>query len=186
MMATSRLKGKLTGKQRIFVRQYLIHFNGTRAAIEAGYSKKTAQVIGSENFRKPLIADAITKGLDNSGLSLERIKCELAKFVFGMDMSNYAPWLNGKKTLAELHGAGVDTSLIESFSVTPTAMGNARTLRLHSKLRAFELLVRVLGMIENVQRIKGGEDIGKNAAPAITMIFEGITSAKEIKDGKSK
>ena len=175
--------GQLTGKQLIFVRQYLIHFSGTRAAIEAGYSKKTAQAIGSENLSKPLIAKAISKGLDNSGLSLERIKCELGKYVFGMDMANYAPWLNGEKSLAELHAAGVDTSLVESFSITPNQAGEARTLRLHNKLRAFELLVRVLGLIENVQRIKGGEDIGKAAGPVIKMVFEGITSAKEIRSG---
>jgi len=33
---------KLTYKQRAFVLRYLVHFNGTKAAIEAGYSIKTA------------------------------------------------------------------------------------------------------------------------------------------------
>ena len=32
----------LTDKQEAFVREYLIDCNGTRAAIRAGYSRKTA------------------------------------------------------------------------------------------------------------------------------------------------
>ena len=50
---------KLTDKQERFVQEYLIDLNATQAAIRAGYSKKTAQVIGSENLAKPLIAERI-------------------------------------------------------------------------------------------------------------------------------
>jgi phage terminase small subunit len=41
----------LTPKQRLFVAEYLRDFNATRAAITAGYSKKTAHTIGWENLR---------------------------------------------------------------------------------------------------------------------------------------
>jgi len=54
---------KLTVKQARFVEEYLIDFNATQAAIRAGYSKKTAQRIGSENLSKPLLADIIDKSL---------------------------------------------------------------------------------------------------------------------------
>ena len=47
---------KLTPKQQQFVREYLIDFNATQAAIRAGYSPKTAQVIGAENLKKPRMA----------------------------------------------------------------------------------------------------------------------------------
>lgn len=52
---------KLTHKQERFCEEYLIDLNATQAAIRAGYSKKTAQRIGSENLSKPLIADYITE-----------------------------------------------------------------------------------------------------------------------------
>ena len=52
---------KLTDKQRIFVKEYLIDLNATQAAIRAGYSKDTAQQIGSENLTKPVISDAIAE-----------------------------------------------------------------------------------------------------------------------------
>lgn len=52
---------KLTDKQQRFVDEYLIDLNATQAAIRAGYSEKTAAVIGNENLIKPYIADAIAK-----------------------------------------------------------------------------------------------------------------------------
>lgn len=52
---------KLTAKQQRFCEEYLIDLNATQAAIRAGYSKKTAQVIGSENLSKPVIKEYIEK-----------------------------------------------------------------------------------------------------------------------------
>lgn len=54
---------KLRDKQRRFVEEYLIDFNATQAAIRAGYSKKTAEVIGHENLRKPNIQQAIQSSM---------------------------------------------------------------------------------------------------------------------------
>jgi phage terminase small subunit len=47
---------KLTSKQALFCKEYLIDLNATQAAIRAGYSKNTACAIGTENLRKPNIA----------------------------------------------------------------------------------------------------------------------------------
>lgn len=52
---------KLTPKQQRFVQEYLIDFNATQAAIRAGYSQKTAQVIGAENIKKPMVAAEIQR-----------------------------------------------------------------------------------------------------------------------------
>ena len=51
---------KLTPKQARFVDEYMVDLNATQAAIRAGYSKKTARVIGGENLLKPALAEAIT------------------------------------------------------------------------------------------------------------------------------
>jgi phage terminase small subunit len=45
----------LNPKQQKFCEEYLIDLNATQAAIRAGYSKKTAYAIGSENLTKPEI-----------------------------------------------------------------------------------------------------------------------------------
>lgn len=50
---------KLTIKQKKFADEYIISGNATEAAIKAGYSKKTASVIGNENLRKPYIKSYI-------------------------------------------------------------------------------------------------------------------------------
>lgn len=57
-------KPKLTLKQQRFVEEYLVDLNATQAAIRAGYSKKTAQRIGSENLSKPLVEAAIMNSMD--------------------------------------------------------------------------------------------------------------------------
>jgi phage terminase small subunit len=46
---------EMTDKQKIFCDEYLVDLNATQAAIRAGYSKKTANRIGTENLSKPVI-----------------------------------------------------------------------------------------------------------------------------------
>lgn len=50
---------KLTTKQYLFVKEYIIDGNATRAAKAAGYSEKTAYSIGNENLSKPEIIEAL-------------------------------------------------------------------------------------------------------------------------------
>ena len=57
-------QNKPTAKQRRFCEEYLKDLNATQAAIRAGYSKKTAQEIGSENLSKPLVQEYIQKHMN--------------------------------------------------------------------------------------------------------------------------
>lgn len=52
---------KLTDKQEMFCREYLIDLNATQAAIRAGYSKRTAAVTACENLIKPNIQNRIAE-----------------------------------------------------------------------------------------------------------------------------
>ena len=54
---------KLTLKQKKFADEYIISGNATQAAIEAGYSKKTAGQIGEQNLKKLEIKKYIDKRL---------------------------------------------------------------------------------------------------------------------------
>jgi len=49
------IEGKLTEKQKLFAYYYIKSFNATQSAINAGYSKETAGIIGHENLKKPNI-----------------------------------------------------------------------------------------------------------------------------------
>lgn len=43
----------MTARQHRFVDEYLLDLNGTQAAVRAGYSRRTANQIASENLSKP-------------------------------------------------------------------------------------------------------------------------------------
>lgn len=63
---------KLTPKQKAFADEYLICGNITEAAKKAGYSEKTAAVIGNENLKKPNVIEYIAerqKQIDDSRIA---------------------------------------------------------------------------------------------------------------------
>lgn len=62
---------KLSEKQKAFADYYIETGNATEAAIKAGYSKKTARVIGQENLTKPALKSYIKERLEK--IESERI-----------------------------------------------------------------------------------------------------------------
>ena len=54
-----KTKKKLTPKQEKFCKEYVLCLNGTKAALEAGYSKVSAYSIACENLKKPEIKEYI-------------------------------------------------------------------------------------------------------------------------------
>lgn len=77
---------KLNARQKIFVKEYLVDKNATRAAKAAGYSKKTAQQMGAENLLKPVIRAAVDAGLalqeKRLDISADRVIKRIAQFAF--------------------------------------------------------------------------------------------------------
>ena len=65
-------KKALTKKQDLFCQEYLVDLNATQAAIRAGYSAKTAHVIGQENLTKPVIAAAVQTYMNARAKRIER------------------------------------------------------------------------------------------------------------------
>lgn len=74
----------MTPKQEAFVREYLVDKNATQAAIRAGYSPRTAEAIGSENLRKPLIRTAVRRELDAQAkrtlITADKVLLDIQKF----------------------------------------------------------------------------------------------------------
>jgi len=52
---------RFTEKQRLFCREFIVDLNMKQAAIRAGYSKKSADIIGSENMAKPSIRAEVAR-----------------------------------------------------------------------------------------------------------------------------
>jgi phage terminase small subunit len=72
---------KLTPKQKLFCKEYQKDFNATRSAIAAGYSKKTAKQMGTENLAKPYLAEYLKQNMqkqaDKVYLSVEMVLKDL-------------------------------------------------------------------------------------------------------------
>lgn len=64
-MKKAEKKHKLTDKQEMFCKEYLVDLNATRAAIRAGYSEKTAKDIACENLAKPYLQERIQELMAN-------------------------------------------------------------------------------------------------------------------------
>ena len=60
---SATIEKELTPKQRLFVEEFLIDLNATKAAVRAGYSEKTARQMATENLSKPVIERAIREAM---------------------------------------------------------------------------------------------------------------------------
>lgn len=66
---------KLTEKQKRFCHEFLIDGNGAQAAIRAGYSKRSAQMIASESLTKPIVSNYLSK-LRNELMERNKLKAD--------------------------------------------------------------------------------------------------------------
>jgi phage terminase small subunit len=87
-MAKGELKtlSKSAEKRAIFVREYLIERNGTKAAIAAGFSAKSAAVTASKLLKNPKVQAELARlqktSCDRLDITLDAVNQELAKLAF--------------------------------------------------------------------------------------------------------
>jgi phage terminase small subunit len=72
----------LTSKQDIFCREYLVDFNGTQAAIRAGYSAKTAHEQASQILAKLSIQQRLNKLIADREARIDRQGDEVLKRIW--------------------------------------------------------------------------------------------------------
>ena len=63
--------GKLTPRQSMFVKEYLVDLNATQAAIRAGYSPRTAQEQSARLLSKAIVSDAVAAGMAKRAAKVE-------------------------------------------------------------------------------------------------------------------
>lgn len=143
---------KLTDKQQMFVKEYLIDLNATQAAIRAGYSEETAKQIGSENLSKLDIQKAIQVAQQerNKELSVD------ANYVLSrlieidkMDIADILDEDGNVKAVSEWSAAwrksisGVDIQQIQS---SDDVVSFVKKLKFPDKLKNLELLGKHVGV----------------------------------------
>lgn len=84
----------LPDKQKIFIAEYMTHFNATKAAISAGYSEKSAYSTAHDILKKPevkaIINQLIEDKLQTSKLNQYEIIAELRKLAFRSSDNTYS------------------------------------------------------------------------------------------------
>jgi len=138
----------MTPKQKAFIRAYLVDPNATKAALEAGYSPKTAASQGQRLLKNVEIQTVIDKALAKLAEGQEVRAAEVIRETKAIAMSNMAdfisvddegtPFLDVAKVNRTLGGA------VKSLEVVDTGSGPQRKRRvkivLHDKLRALDKL----------------------------------------------
>lgn len=144
------MAAKLTERQKRFCDEYLIDLNATQAAIRAGYSKKTAKVIGSENLTKPDIAARIEKRraaqIKRTEITADRVLLELARIAF-VDGSAFATiTARGKVKFTPTDELTNDQRAV----IAGVKNGKFGTeIKTNDKVRALELLGKHLGLFDS-------------------------------------
>lgn len=165
----------LTPKQQRFVHEFMVDLNATAAAKRAGYSERTARVIGHENLTKPDIVDAITDArrrlAEKSEVSVEWVLAELMKIAEANIMNYIKIHPDGSITprieeiIRDYGGAVADYKVKEVVIELPHS-GKCRRVRrcfsikLGNKLGALQTLGKYLGMFETRKEV-GGADISQ-------------------------
>ena len=143
---------KLTPKQKLFCKYYLISLNATDAAKKAGYSKKTANRIGTENLSKPVVREYLESQMKKREEKLEitadKVIAEIAKLAFAnttdiLEITDHGVVI---KDLTKL-----DTSCISSAEEVfdKEGMRLGVKIKLHDKTKNLELLGRHLGLFKD-------------------------------------
>lgn len=135
----------LPPRRRAFVHNYLIDLNGSAAAVRAGYRPAGARVTASRLLKDPAVRGAISQTLaERHAVTRETLVQELAEIAFS-DLGDFYKW--DSKGIRPRRSATVAAST-KVIAAVRQRNGEVTEVRLHDKLRALELLAKVLGLID--------------------------------------
>ena len=149
----------LTEKQQRFVEAYALYQNATRAAIEAGYAKSGAHVLGSNLLKNPKIQSEIKYSIDRAigrqHISQDMILRELKRVAFG-DPRAVVKFGPGGVELTDSDSLSDDeAAMVAEVGETVTKEGGSKRIKMHDKLKALELLGKHMSMWTDKTEITG-------------------------------
>jgi phage terminase small subunit len=139
---------KLTPKQKLFVTEYLIDLNATKAAERAGYSAKTAQVQGSRLLSNAMVSAAIAekqgKRFEKLEITAERVLAELALIGFANMLDYISVGENGTarvdlSNLTREQAAAISEITVEEFTERTGEDGEGKPIFENVKRTKFKL-----------------------------------------------
>jgi phage terminase small subunit len=146
-----------TERQLAFIREYVIDFNGTQAAIRAGYAPKSARYSATRMLRNPLIQGQIQAQIqrisEKADVTATRVLEELARVAFA-DLSRAVQIINGRVHLLDTDNLTQDLrAAISEISETETGI----RVKFHDKTKALELLGKYLKLFTDKQELTGAD-----------------------------
>jgi phage terminase small subunit len=161
---------KKTEREEVFAREYIKDLNGTRAAIAAGYAKKSAHVASSRLLKKDKVKDLIArlKGRQFEALdfSANKILAELCKTGFA-NLADYVRVVDGEahidfSTMTRDQASALQSIETESYTIEgdedeglPDKVVTKTKFRMNDKLRALELLGKHLKLFVDRTEVSG-------------------------------
>ncbi len=137
-------------KQQAFVREYLVHGNASKAAVNAGYSRRSSRELGRRLLANPEVAAAIEQGrralTKKAEVTAESVIEEYVKLAFA-DMATYVTWgPEGVRLKASPElPPGASAGVMEVSEITTKEGGTVR-FKLHDKKGALDSLAKYFGI----------------------------------------
>ena len=149
---------KLNAKQKRFCLEYVKDLSATQAAIRAGYSPKSAEVQGSRLLSQDKVAAEIAKLsreiTERAVISISDVTAEL-KTIIKANVKDFSSWKNNRVTMKDSDELSPDAlRAVEQVATTCAKDGTPQLrIKLHSKLKAAELLIRIFELQEVERRL---------------------------------
>lgn len=149
---------KLTPKQERFCLEYPLDFNATQAAIRAGYSRRTARVMGQQNLLKPAIRKKIeavkAETAKRARITLDEVITELNK-IAKVTMRDCLD--RSRKGFVFRHVRDIPPDCMDCIAEVAELPGGRVKVKFYNKLAALQTLLQYFvdspGQGENTTRI---------------------------------
>lgn len=159
-MADKEEKKKRTPKQKRFIDEYVIDFNGTAAAIRAGYSPTSAKVIANELLTKPDIYAEVQAKIEamtnKADITKERILLEMRRLALFDVRSLYDE--NGHPLpvhlLSDDAAAAINGLDVVSIGNSDVGVGQVMKYKIPDKNKALESLAKILGYLDRTTELE--------------------------------
>lgn len=162
------VSGKKAERLALFVAEYLIDMNATRAAIRCGYAPNSAAVTASRLMKEPLVKAELRKALkdrrERLKLTAERFDEEVAKLAYS-NVLDYWDRESGAINLAQVDRdqAAAISELkvntielpaygpVDQFGQGPVLIARTVKFKTHSKPQALMLMGKRLKLLKDIE-----------------------------------
>lgn len=151
---------KLTDKQEIFVREFLVDLNAKQAYIRAGFDCKyperaAYQMMQNESVREA-IREHLQQKLNSIDITADRVLSELATVAFS-NIKDLAKWDDESAQVFDSEKISDQAARsIAEITTTRNKLGVKIKIKLHNKNQALEVLCKYLGLLDKDGRLNNG------------------------------